>query len=59
MISPQLGQTAFRIAFVMIVISLILIFALVPGSAEYWISVITMVLGLLFAGAIFVLVRFT
>jgi hypothetical protein len=57
MISPQMGRAAFRIAFVMVALSIILIFVLTPGSAEYWVSVLTLVLGVLFMGIIFVLVR--
>ncbi len=57
MISPQFGRAAFRIAITMVSISAIMVFVLAPGSAEYWISVITLVLGLLFVGMIFILVR--
>jgi hypothetical protein len=57
MISPQMGRAAFRIAFVMVALSIILIFVLTPGSAEYWVSVLTLILGVLFMGIIFVLVR--
>jgi len=57
MISPQMGRAAFRIAFVMVALSIILVFVLTPGSAEYWVSVLTLVLGVLFMGIIFVLVR--
>ena len=57
MISPQIGRAAFRIAFVMVAVSIIMVFVLTPGSAEYWVSVLTLVLGLLFTGIIFVLVR--
>jgi preprotein translocase subunit Sss1 len=57
MISPQIGQIAFRIAFMMVGVSLVLIFILTPGSAEYWVSVLTLGLGVVFMGIIFVLVR--
>jgi hypothetical protein len=57
MIGPQIGQLAFRVAFMMASISAIMIFILTPGSAEYWISVITLVLGIAFMGVIFLLVR--
>ena len=59
MIGPQLGRAAFRIAFMMVAVSLILLFVLAPGSAEYWVSVLTLILGLVFAGVIFFLVRMT
>jgi hypothetical protein len=57
MISPQLGRTAFRIAFTMIAVSVVLLFVLSPGTAEYWVSVLTLILGLVFAGIIAILVR--
>ena len=57
MISPQIGQMAFRVAFVMVAVSIIMILVLTPGTAEYWISVLTLIVGLVFAGVIFILVR--
>ena len=57
MINPQLGRTAFRIAFMMISVSAVLLFVLSPGTAEYWVSVLTLVLGLVFAGIVAILVR--
>ena len=57
MINPQLGRTAFRIAFMMISISTVLLFVLSPGTAEYWVSLLTLILGLVFAGMIAILVR--
>jgi hypothetical protein len=57
MISPQIGQIAFRIAFMMVGVSLVLIFILTPGSAEYWVSVLTLAMGVVFMGIIFLLVR--
>jgi len=57
MINPQLGRTAFRIAFMMVAVSGALLFVLSPGTAEYWVSILTLILGLVFVGIIFVLVR--
>jgi hypothetical protein len=57
MIAPQLGRAAFRIAFMMVAVSAVLILVVTPGTAEFWISVLTLVLGLLFAAIIAVLVR--
>ena len=59
MIGPQFGRAAFRIAFMMVAVSLIMLFVLTPGSAEYTVSVLTLILGLVFAGVIFFLVRMT
>ena len=57
MLDPRLGQTAFRIAFTMVAVSLVMLFVLTRGTAEYVVSVITLVLGLVFMGLIFILVR--
>ena len=57
MIGPQVGRAAFRVAFMMVAISGVMLFVLTPGTAEYVISMITMILGLLFIGLIFILVR--
>jgi len=43
----------------MVSVSLVLLFVLTPGSAEHTVSVLTLILGLVFAGVIFVLVRVT
>jgi hypothetical protein len=56
-ISPQLGRMAFRIAFMMVAVSAVMILVVTPGTAEYWISVFTLILGLVFAGIIFAVVR--
>jgi hypothetical protein len=57
MISPQLGRTAFRIAFMLIAVSTVMLFVLSPGTAEYLVSVLTLIIGLVFAGLVAVLVR--
>ena len=48
---------AFRIAFMMVAVSAVMILVVTPGTAEYWISVLTLILGLVFAGIIFAAVR--
>jgi hypothetical protein len=53
-----MGRAAFRIAFMMFVVSGIMVFALDPGTAEHIISVVTLILGIVFMAIIFVLVRF-
>lgn len=57
MLSPKLGQAAFRIAFMMVSVSALMTFFLTPGTAEFVISVVTLVLGLVFMGLIFILIR--
>jgi hypothetical protein len=48
---------AFRIAFMMIAVSAVMLLVLSPGTAEYVVSVLTLILGLVFAGLVAVLVR--
>lgn len=57
MISPQLGQAAFRIIVFLIVTSLILLPFVKPGSAEFVVTIITLVLGICFGVVLFALVR--
>ena len=56
--SPQIGQTAFRIAMYIAVMALILLFFLRPGSAEFGVTVVTLVVGLIFLGAVALSVRY-
>ncbi|HQE91585.1 MAG TPA: hypothetical protein PLH19_14220 [Anaerolineae bacterium] len=57
MISPQLGRAAFRIIMFVIVISLILLLSVTPGSAEFVVSGITLTVGVCCGVVLFVLVR--
>jgi hypothetical protein len=56
--SPHLGQAAFRVAFYIAAVALVLLFFLRPGSAAFGITVITLVVGLIFLGLVAVLVRY-
>ena len=56
--SPHLGQAVFRVAFYIAAVALVLLFFLRPGSAEFGITVITLVVGLIFLGLVAVLVRY-
>lgn len=55
--SPQLGQTAFRIGMYITVMALVLLFFLRPGSDEFGVTVVTLVVGLTFLGAVAFIVR--
>ncbi len=57
MISPQLGRVAFRIAFFIILVSLVLIFFLEPGSADFGVTSVTLLIGLAFIVLVAFLVR--
>lgn len=56
--SPQMGQTAFRVGLYITVMSLILLFFLHPGSAEFGVTVVTLVVGLTFLGVVALFVRY-
>jgi len=56
-VSPHLGRAAFRIAFFIAFVSGALLFFLEPGSAEFVVSVVTLLIGLIFMVAIAVIVR--
>ena len=57
MLSPQLGRTVFRIAFYITLVSAVLMFFLEPGSAEFVVTGITLLIGLIFIVLIALLVR--
>lgn len=50
--SPEIGRFWFRIAFTLVLISAGLLFFVKPGSAEFVVTVLTLVVGLLFILAI-------
>lgn len=55
--NPQIGQAGLRIALFLILTAGGMLFVLHPGTAEFSITVVTLTLGLIFAGIIIVLVR--
>lgn len=55
--NPEAGQAWFRIATMITLVSVVLVFFTEAGTAERIVSVITLILGLLFIGIIIVLVR--
>ena len=57
MISPQLGKAAFRIIMFITVTSLLVLPFVKPGSAEFVVTVVTLVIGICFGVVLFVLVR--
>jgi hypothetical protein len=57
MISPQLGRMIFRIAFYVTLVPAVLLFFLEPGSAEFVVAGITLLIGLVFILLIALLVR--
>lgn len=55
--NPEAGQAWFRIAMLITLVSAALLFLIEPGTAEFVVTVTTLVIGLLFIGVIAVFVR--
>ncbi len=55
--SPELGQAWFRIAVFITLVSAVLIPFQKPGSAEFVISVVSLVIGLIFIAVVAFVVR--
>jgi hypothetical protein len=55
--SPDAGRAWFRIAMMITLVSAVLVFLTAPGTAERVVSGLTLILGLLFIGAIIFLIR--
>jgi hypothetical protein len=55
--SPELGQAGLRVALFLIVCSTGLLFVVPRGTAEFAITVVTLVIGLLFSGLIVLFIR--
>ena len=57
MLSPEIGQAGFRLAFFIMLLSGGLLFLVQPGTAEFVITVATFAVGLVFLLLIAALVR--
>lgn len=57
MLSPELGRAAFRLATFLVVVSLGLLLFVESGSAEYVVTVVTLVVGVLLGAVVGFLVR--
>lgn len=55
--APQIGHAGFRIGFFFIFVSGLLLLVIPPGTAEFYITVLTMLIGLTFIGFILLLMR--
>ena len=55
---PELGKAGFRIGFLIVVPSIFLLFFLEPGTAEYVITLVTLVMGVVFLVAVTLLVLY-
>jgi hypothetical protein len=56
---PELGRAGFRIGIIIVAPSLLLLFFLDPGTAEYVITLVTLVMGVVFLAAVTLLVLYS
>jgi len=56
-LSPQLGAAAFKIASLLVVVSIGLLFILDANSAEFVVTILTLVIGIVFGALVIVIVR--
>jgi len=56
-LSPQLGAAAFKIASFLIVVSMGLLFILDINSAEFVVTLLTLVIGVVFGAVVIVIAR--
>mgnify|MGYP000848186154 FL=1 len=55
--SPELGRTWFRVAVFLTLVSLFLLLVVTPGTAEFYITIATLIVGLVFIALIVIIVR--
>jgi hypothetical protein len=55
---PELGRIGFRIGFLLVLPSLVLILLLEPGTAEFVITAFTLMVGLVFLGVVTIMVLY-
>jgi hypothetical protein len=56
---PELGKAGLRIGFLIVIPSFFLMFFLDPGTAEYAITLLTLVMGVVFLVAVTLLVLYS
>jgi hypothetical protein len=57
MLSPEIGRAAFRWAIFVVLVAVGLLATLSPGTPEFAVTVLTLLIGLLFVGVIIFWVR--
>jgi nitrogen fixation/metabolism regulation signal transduction histidine kinase len=55
--SPELGRSWFRVAVFLTLVSLFLLLVVSPGTAEFYITIATLLVGLVFIAVIVIVVR--
>lgn len=56
---PEMGRSFFRIAFFVTLVSAVLLFFLTPGTAEFVVDVLALIVGLIFIAAVAFLARWS
>jgi len=56
-LSPQLGSAAFKISTFLVVVSIGLLFILDANSAEFVVTILTLVIGVVFGAVVIVIAR--
>ncbi len=56
-VDPELGKAAFRWALFIIVAAGVMLFFLSPGSAQYYVTILTLAIGLAFLALVIFLVK--
>jgi hypothetical protein len=57
MLSPEIGRVAFRWAIFIVLVAGVLLATLTPGTPEFAVTVLTLLIGVVFIAAIFVWIR--
>lgn len=55
--APEIGQAGFRMASFIIIVSVALLFVVPSGTAEYYITILSLLIGGAFAGFIALMAR--
>jgi len=56
--NPQLGKAWFQVASFITIVSAILLFFVQPGTAEFVVTVLSLIIGVLFLALVIVMVKF-
>jgi hypothetical protein len=57
--SPEIGRAAFRLALVIVLMAAGLLITLRPGTPEFAVTVLTLMIGVVFIGVILAFIRMT
>jgi preprotein translocase subunit Sss1 len=57
MLSPEIAKAAFRLALLIVLMAAALLVTLRPGTPEFAVTMLTLLIGLIFVGVIVVFVR--